>query len=116
MGQMLAMVRQNPALLQPLLEEMSRSNPELLRLINENQGEFQQLLNSSTLPATSPGGLAGEAPPGQVQIRLTQEEADAVGRLEQLGFPREAVLQAYIACEKNETMAANLLFDGVGDD
>merc|ERR1719163_554850 len=40
----------------------------------------------------------------------TQEEAEAIGRLQQLGFPREVCLQAWIACEKNEALAANLLF------
>ena len=61
------------------------------------------------------GGGDGGPPPGAVQIQLTEEERAAVERLEQLGFPRGAVVQAYIACEKNEEMAANMLFDMGGD-
>ena len=58
-------------------------------------------------------GGGGGPPPGTIQ--LTQEEAETIGRLQQLGFPREVCLQAWIACDKNEALAANLLFDGMGD-
>jgi len=64
----------------------------------------------------APGAGGGAAPGGgQLQIQLSPEDAAAVGRLEQLGFPRHAVVQAYMAAEKNEELAANLLFD-MGDD
>ena len=52
---------------------------------------------------------------GQLQVNLTPEDQAAVERLEQLGFPRVAVVQAYMAADKNEELAANLLFD-MGDD
>jgi len=116
-----AMVRQNPAMLAPLLEELSRSNPQLLQFINQNQQAFQEVLNGTAAPAAppvapaAPAAPGGGPPPGQVPIRVTQEEADAIERLQALGFPKEAALQAYLACDKNEQLAANLLFDGKGD-
>ena len=62
------------------------------------------------------GGMGrGADPPGV--IRLTQEEMESVNRLVALGFTQQQAAQAYLACDKNETLAANLLFDGgFGDD
>ena len=51
-----------------------------------------------------------------VQIQLSEEEAAAVARLEQLGFSRQACLQAFIACEKQEELAANYLLNNMGDE
>jgi UV excision repair protein RAD23 len=56
------------------------------------------------------GGAGGGDPPGVV--RLTAEEMAAVDRLTAMGFDRNSAAQAYLACDKNEELAANLLMDG----
>jgi UV excision repair protein RAD23 len=60
-------------------------------------------------PAGGPGG----APPGTTLISLTAEEKAAVDRLTSMGFPKQRVLEAYLACDKNEEQAANLLMDSM---
>ncbi len=60
---------------------------------------------------TGEAGMDGEGDEQQVmQIELTEEEAAAIERLCELGFPKEACIEAYLLCDKDEEMAANLLF------
>ncbi|KAL7454617.1 hypothetical protein ACHAWC_006223 [Mediolabrus comicus] len=67
------------------------------------------------------GGAGGGGGGGGAQVlRLSEEEMAAVNRLTEMGFDRAAAAQAYLACDKNEALAANLLMDGgfadFGDD
>jgi UV excision repair protein RAD23 len=57
------------------------------------------------------GGMGGP-PPGANVIRLTEEEMAAVNRLVALGFDQQQAAQAYLACDKNEALAANFLLEG----
>jgi len=77
-------------------------------------GQMENILNQAGMGGM--GGMGrGADPPGV--IRLTQEEMESVNRLVALGFTQQQAAQAYLACDKNETLAANLLFDGgFGDD
>lgn len=86
------------------------------------QEDFQQYLNMATqgggaglsdlMGGAGGGGGEGSAPPGAQVVRLTEEEMAAVDRLADMGFDRTEAAQAYLACDKNEALAANLLMDG----
>merc|ERR1711957_33617 len=60
-------------------------------------------------------GNNGGGPGGPQVLRLTQEEMAAVDRLADMGFDRTEAAQAYLACDKDEALAANLLMDSMGD-
>uniref|UniRef100_A0A1I8NV08 UV excision repair protein RAD23 n=1 Tax=Stomoxys calcitrans TaxID=35570 RepID=A0A1I8NV08_STOCA len=110
-SQMRRVIRQRPELLSNVLARIGETNPALLSVIRENQDEFVAMINEEVS-----GGGGGEstdsgAEPREdvVEITLTEDEKQAVDRLVALGFPREIVLQAYIACEKNEEQTADFL-------
>ncbi|XWS23248.1 hypothetical protein CRYUN_Cryun29cG0105200 [Craigia yunnanensis] len=109
-----AMVRANPQILQPMLQELGKQNPHLMRLIQEHQADFLRLINE---PAEGgEGNILGqlaEAMPQAVQV--TPEEHEAIERLEAMGFDRATVLQVFFACNKNEELAANYLLDHMND-
>ncbi|ODN99410.1 UV excision repair protein Rad23 [Cryptococcus wingfieldii CBS 7118] len=103
------MIQQNPALIQPLLQQITAENPELAQLIQQNPEALYQLLGGA-----GDGDDDDEMGEGPVmRVDLTQEEAAA---LEALGFDRQMVLQAYMLCDKNEELAANFLFDQTDED
>jgi UV excision repair protein RAD23 len=62
-----------------------------------------------------PGGPMGA--PQQGVIHLSAEELASVRRLQELGFTEQEAAQAFLACDKNEGLAANFLLEGgFGDD
>lgn len=120
-------VQANPQILQPMLQELGKQNPELLQMINSNQEEFLRMINE---PAPQGGGdmadlaaqLAGAAGAGGmgqgggVQVALTPAEMESIGRLEAMGFDRNSCLEAFLACDKNEALAANFLLESSTED
>jgi len=110
--QLRQLVQTNPHFLEPIIQNIAQGNPQFAAVINQNPEAFLQLLAEG---AGEDGGDGGALPPGAIQV--TPEEAEAIGRLEALGFPRHIAIQAYVACDRNEELAANYLFEnGFEDD
>jgi len=105
-------IQDNAGLLPTLLQQIGQNNPQLLRLITENQRRFVEMLNE---PDSEDAGEEGEGaggtnpPPGSGYITVTPDEKQAIERLKALGFPEPMCIQAYFACDKNEDLAANFL-------
>ncbi|KAJ6813195.1 ubiquitin receptor RAD23d-like [Iris pallida] len=107
-----SMVQANPQILQPMLQELGKQNPQVMRLIQEHQSEFLRLINEPAEEGESNllGQLAGAMPQA---LTVTPEEREAIERLEAMGFERGLVLEVFFACNKNEEQAANYLLDHI---
>uniref|UniRef100_A0A5K3F4I5 UV excision repair protein RAD23 n=2 Tax=Mesocestoides corti TaxID=53468 RepID=A0A5K3F4I5_MESCO len=112
--QQLRALRGNPQLLTQYIQQLSTSNPELLRLIQANEQAFLDFINADD-DVTNPEGEQPQPLPHHI-IRLTEQEKSAIDRLKALGFPEDDVIQAYFACDKDEELAANFLLSENQDD
>ncbi|KAF8210155.1 hypothetical protein K438DRAFT_2011612 [Mycena galopus ATCC 62051] len=113
--QLRELMMQNPALIQPLIQQLGAQNPALMQMIQQNPAAVAELFGVPGAEGDF-GDEDGPVPPGAHVVSVTEEERAAIQRLEALGFPRQAVLEAYFACDKNEELAANYLFDRGFDD
>ncbi|KAL3964491.1 hypothetical protein ACCO45_001495 [Purpureocillium lilacinum] len=107
--QLRQVVQQQPQMLEPILQQLGAGNPQLAQLIASNPDQFLQLLGEDADDDVP-------LPPGAQAVSVTEEERDAIERLCRLGFDRDQAIQAYFACDKNEELAANFLFDQPEDD
>lgn len=108
--QLRQVVQQQPQMLEPILQQVAAGNPQLAAIISAHPDQFLELLGEDTGDDDAP------LPPGAASISVTEEERDAIERLCRLGFDREQAIQAYFACDKNEELAANFLFDQPDDE
>jgi UV excision repair protein RAD23 len=106
--QLRQVVQQQPHMLEPILQQVGQGNPQLAQMIASNPEQFLQLLAED---ADDDAPL----PSGAQAISVTEEEREAIERLCRLGFSRDLAIQAYFACDKNEELAANFLFDQPDD-
>jgi len=109
-----------------LLAQLAQSHPELLALAQQGI-EPEQLLALLQQEFGEGGpdmddlegldnledmeGIEADGP----HVELTEAEQSAVARIAALGFDPNDALQAYMACDKNEDIAANFLFEHMGD-
>lgn len=137
-------VQQNPQTLNQVLSVIHQQDPSLTALIAEHQEEFVAALQEPVGAGSSgqhdpvaamiaaahaaqagggtqggaaiPDSAAGFAPAAPVAIQLSAAEQEAVGRLQALGFDRRSAVEAYLACDRNEEVAANYLFEAMEQD
>lgn len=119
-------IQEDPSQLTDLLEGIEETNPELIDFIKQNENEFksliQQPVNEQDIRVfESLGGVKPEDDNSALSdeeltdmnnaVQLSENDKESIQRLKNLGFSEEEALQAYIVCEKNETLAANFLLE-----
>nr|XP_016457060.1 PREDICTED: ubiquitin receptor RAD23b-like isoform X3 [Nicotiana tabacum] len=99
---------------QPMLQELGKQNPQLLRSIQEHHQEFLQLINE---PVDGSDGDIFDQAEQEIPhtVSVTPEEQAVIERLEAMGFDRALVIEAFLACDRNEELAANYLLEHAGD-
>jgi len=111
LNQMATMMGLSPEQLRSTAQMLGQIPPEQLQ---QYMAQAMQGGGGGGIPGMMGGG-GGGGPGGPQVLRLTQEEMAAVDRLADMGFDRTEAAQAYLACDKNESLAANLLMDSMGD-
>nr|GEZ13887.1 ubiquitin receptor RAD23d-like [Tanacetum cinerariifolium] len=102
-----AMVQANPQILQPMLQELGKQNPHLVRLIQEHQADFLRLINEPVEGGENVLGDLGAAMPQAVTV--TPEEREAIERFFRLSFNLRRRASQLLSREKTtlaEDMAA----------
>ncbi len=113
-AQMAQMIQSmSPAELNQMAQMMGLS-PDQLRTTAQMLGQIPPEQLQQYMRQAMQGGDGGGSGGPQV-LRLTEEEMAAVDRLAEMGFDRTEAAQAFLACDKNEALAANLLMDSMGD-
>nr|CAD2207017.1 unnamed protein product [Meloidogyne enterolobii] len=114
------MIRNDPSALPQIMQEIAETRPELMQMIRDNQDQFLALLNAegggaggaANPIAAALGGAAGAGGgggPQAVTIPVTANDREAIDRLCGMGFPEQLVIEAYLACDKNEALAVNYI-------
>lgn len=131
-------ISEDPSALSDLLAEVEESSPEIIDFIRENDVQFKSLMSApiseqdyevyqNLVGVNIQNGHQnlghvidneeGEDDEGDnidpfdiITQNFTDKDRECISNLISLGFDRGDAIQAYIACDKNETNAANFLF------
>jgi len=113
-AQLAQMVTQSPSVLQQVVHGLAQSRPDLAQIIANNEEAFLLILSEAAGggPQQQPGLVdsmieAAQAP----TIELTADDEAAVERLAGLGFDRAWATEVYLGADRNENLAANILFE-----
>ncbi|GAC71356.1 small Nuclear ribonucleoprotein splicing factor [Moesziomyces antarcticus T-34] len=102
------LVQQNPAALQPLVQAIAQSNPQLAEAMNHDPQGVLSLL------AGGAGG-AGEEMELPTLAELSDEDRAGVEQIVAMGIPEDKAIESFFMCGKNVEMAVQYYFENPQD-
>ncbi|PWN18101.1 UV excision repair protein Rad23 [Microstroma glucosiphilum] len=106
-AQLQQLVRENPAALQPLIQAIAQSNPQLAAAL---QADPQGVLD--LLSGAAAGGEEMQLP---TMDQLAPEDRSAVEQIVAMGIPDDKAIEAYLMCGRNVEMAVQYYFENPQD-
>jgi len=101
-------IQTNPNYLNTCIQQLSQTNPQLLQLINANKNEFLRLIQEPVDQSIMQEAVQTEQNNQPGVVNVTEEELLAIERLAELAnCDKTAAAEAFLACDKNENLAAN---------
>ena len=107
---------QDSSQLPDILMDIEETNPEIIEFIKKHEDKFKEEMekpvNEEDLLYINNMANQSNADEASIQNQeLSNDDKVVVERLMGLGFTEEECIQAYLACDKNEMMAANFLLE-----
>ncbi|XP_004535419.1 UV excision repair protein RAD23 homolog A [Ceratitis capitata] len=93
------LLRRRPNILQDVIKRVDTSHPELLQMLKEHESEFLQLLHENAENSADDEEQCENCNFNSMQI--SPEEEKVIARLVQMGFKRQMVVLAFIACDRD---------------
>lgn len=108
LAQLQQLVQQNPAALQPLVQAIAQSNPQLAEAMNQDPQGVLALLA---------GGAAGGGEEMDLpsMAELSAEDRSSVEQIVAMGIPEAKAIESYFMCGKNVEMAVQYYFENPQD-
>lgn len=112
LGQLRALVEQNPAALQPLIQALVQSNPQLAEALSADpEGVLRMLAGGEGLEPLE-GEESFEVPTLQ---QLSEEDRGQVEQIMAMGIPESKAIESYFMCGRNLEMAVQYYFENPQD-
>uniref|UniRef100_V5GR64 UV excision repair protein RAD23 n=2 Tax=Kalmanozyma brasiliensis (strain GHG001) TaxID=1365824 RepID=V5GR64_KALBG len=109
LAQLQQLVSQNPAALQPLVQAIAQSNPQLAEAMNADPQGVLALL------AGGAAGQGGEEMDLPTMEELEPEDRQGVEQIVAMGIPEAKAIESFFMCGKNVEMAVQYYFENPGD-
>jgi UV excision repair protein RAD23 len=106
-------IQTDPQNMVPTLNAIAQEDPNLVQLITQNREEFMNWIRSRSDDEMNPLSQGEESEVSAWDTGLTPDDLESLVHLQELGFSRSSALQAFMMCNKNRELAANLLVEGL---